>query len=324
MASRSDSRRYVPPEWRTVESPVEETLYGVVTTASGPVAVGESGRVVVRTNGEWTLAIPAGASAQYKELTDVAVTDDGERVWFAGGSGALGYYDVEPGRKTDYTAPMEKTTSWSAIAVTGTKDDETVVVANSSGEILSATLVEADGDDLPFDWVDVVDVDSMGKPDWDEVVKPHTGARIEAAAFDANAICYAVDTSGNAFARAFGREGSEWRRVGIRNAQVDFYDIYAGPDTVMVAGEDGLVFRYDPPIDNWTPIRVGEEAVYAVDRRGSELVAVGESGRIYQRLPRRSWQPLDSPTEADLRDACVGDVDAAVGAGGTIIERTWQ
>lgn len=50
---------------------------------------------------------------------------------------------------------------------------------------------------------------------------------------------YAVDTSGNVF-----KTDGEWERIGIRNAQIRFYDVYAEGDNRYVAAGDGRIYRY--------------------------------------------------------------------------------
>ncbi|WP_245799927.1 hypothetical protein [Haladaptatus litoreus] len=40
------------------------------------------------------------------------VTDDGNRIWFVGGSGVIGEYDVETETLTNYSAPKGKTSTW--------------------------------------------------------------------------------------------------------------------------------------------------------------------------------------------------------------------
>ncbi|KTG07649.1 hypothetical protein AUR64_02860 [Haloprofundus marisrubri] len=297
------------------ESPVEKTLTGVVQTSVGPFAVGTGGKVLRRrTDGSWTIVVPQGPATKRNKLTDVDVTDDGKRIWFAGSSGALGMYNTETGEKHDYSAPGGKTSTWEAIAVGGGGDGsdggsdgseggsggggEHLLIANGSGEVLSATI------------------DDDGCPSFGEVVKPGSGSTIPALALGGDA-AYAIDTSGNVFERTDG----EWADIGIRNAQVNFHDIYASERTLLVSGGGGLVYRYDRPCTNWTPIAVGKSALFAIDFEGDRAVAVGGGGVIHQRRRDDGWTQLSSPVESKLRSVALGDVDVAVGNSGTIVER---
>lgn len=293
-------------DWRAIDSPTDKTLLGVVETVRGPYAVGEDGVVLARDETGWTTVIGAGPATNRNRLTCVAVTPDRERCWFAGDSGALGMYDTTSGRKYDYTAPMEKTSTWEAIAVAGTPDDERLCVANGSGELLP------------------IGFDDRGCPQYGAVTEPGGGSTITALAADASA-CYAADTSGGVFATA----DEEWVQIGIDCAQVNFHGVCAMDGSLLVGGGDGMLYRYDRACGNWTPISVGEAAVHAVatdehaagNDDGVRAVAVGESGAIIERTPDRGWHGVDSPTDADLWGIALGATGVAVGEDGTIIER---
>lgn len=285
-------------EWREAESPTSKALYGVVSTANGPFAVGTGGNVLSGRNGEWRFAVRDGPATRKNALTCVDATDDGERIWFAGSSGALGCYDVSDGRKYDYSAPKEKTSTWEAIAVSGERGDETLRVANGSGEVLPVTT------------------DENGCPQWGEVVKPGSGSTVPALDFG-DRRAYAVDTSGNAFEER--EEG--WTDIGVKNAQVNFFDVHAGGGRLLIAGGGGRVYRYDRACENWTPINAGDGALHGLAEGESKLVAVGAGGRVYERASGEGWKGSTTPVESDLRDVTVGETDVAVGAGGTVIER---
>ncbi len=286
--------------WTTVETDVEKTLNGVVRTVNGVYAVGSGGTVARRAaDGSWSVVVPGGPAAKRNALTCVDVTDDRERIWFAGSSGALGMYDTTTGRKFDYTAPMEMTSTWEAVGIAGERGDERLFVANGSGEVVAGS-------------VDENDCLSVEEP-----VKPGSGSTI--AALDVrDDVVHAVDTSGNVFAL---RDG-EWTDVGIENAQINFTDVDAGPDgRVLVTGGGGIVYRYDPPCGNWTPLAVGTVVLRAIDRRGDRLVVVGDGGHAYERDPQEGWTTVETATEATLHDVALGPTDVAVGEGGAIVER---
>jgi len=63
------------------------------------------------------------------------VTDDGERLWFVGSSGAIEEYDVGTSDLTDHSAPNDVTNNFNDVAVTGEASDANVYVAGDSGKI---------------------------------------------------------------------------------------------------------------------------------------------------------------------------------------------
>ncbi|MGQ3411989.1 hypothetical protein ACT4ML_06965 [Natrinema sp. LN54] len=339
--------------WEAVESPTSRTLHGVVHGQDGPYACGEGGLLLHRAPDGWRILLERGPGVSENTLRSIATTDDGCRLWFAGDSGALGYYDVADGHLSDYSAPMEKTSTWEAIAVTGKTGEERVRVANGSGEVLDCAVED-------------------GCPVWGEVVKPGGGSTIPGLTAGPDGF-YAVDTSGGAYSEpadgdskgtspsseaaddttaaedttdSGSRDGQpadteptdsdpeEWDRIGVRNAQVDFQDIWAGTDSVFIAGADGIAYRYDPHCENWTPLHVGQGALQAIRSVGTDAVAVATGGRIYERDKSVRWTRLEAPTEQSLRGLALArssddvddglatvSVDVAVGAGGAILER---
>ncbi|WP_277554124.1 hypothetical protein [Halobaculum limi] len=285
------------PAWTVADVPTEKPLNEVVSTAAGPFAVGAGGVGLLRSDGEWSLAVPDGPQARGYALTCAAATDDGERVWFAGSSGALGYYDVRTGRKSDYSAPREKTSTWEGIAVSGAAGSETLRIANGSGEVMAATT------------------DEQGCPQWGDVVKPGSGSTIPAITASDDGFV-AIDTSGNVFAET--TEG--WEDIGIRNAQVNFSDVYADADRLIVAGGGGTVFRYDRACQNWTPLNTAHVALRTVDFHDGRFAVAGANGTVVERTAA-GWTPSTTATEATLRGIALGEIDVAVGAAGTVIER---
>ncbi|WP_435147712.1 hypothetical protein [Halobaculum sp. P14] len=304
-------------DWRRVESPTEETLYGVVVTAEGPMVSGGDGQVLFRHRGEWVVVLDAGVNAKRDTLFGMDVTDDGRRVWFAGSSGALGAYDLVEGRTIDYSAPGEKTSTWEDVAVAGVRGDERVVAANGSGELLEAEI----GDDDAPEWRDVVK--AGGGSSIYAVTYGPGGADVSGASDDSGgrggdaAVAYAIDTNGKAYARR-----DDWVEIGVDGAQTDFADVVGTDGRLFVVGGDGLAHRYDRGRDNWTPVRVGEADLNAVDAAGDDLTVAADDGRIYERAPVVGWRPQATMTEQNLLDVAVSDgLDVAVGASGVILER---
>lgn len=290
-------------QWQTYPSPTKKTLYQIVNTTRGPIAAGSSGTLVTRRDGEWKVIVSDGPATRDNALRGIDATDDGKRVWFLGSSGSLGCYDVETDRKYDYSFPKEMTSTWEGIAVAGNAGSEKALAANGSGNV------------LPFA-IDGFDVS------WGYAQKPASGASITALATGNDGIGYAVNTSGNAF-RTTKENG--WEEIGIVNAQVNFYDIWAGSNgRVYVAAGGGRVYRFDDSYHDWTPIRVGKGAIHAFDVRGDTMVAAGASGHIYQRTPEDDvarWDRLHSPTNKTIYDVALGKTDYAVADGGAILAR---
>lgn len=291
------------PEWRTVDDiPFEKTLFAVVSTAAGPFAIGDGGTMLADRDGGWEVIFDSGPHTRDNQLRALAVTDDGQRVWFSGSSGALGCYDVKSRRKFDYSMPKEMTSTWEAVTVAGPRGKEKALASNGSGEVLPFTL---DGFDV----------------DWGVASKPAgAGSTMAALGASPDGIGYAVDTSGNVF-KTTAEDG--WERIGIRNAQVKFYDIYAGEKgRVYVAAGDGRIYRYDDSYKNWTPIGVTDTAsLRAFSAYEDELVVLGNGGEIYERVEGDRWEAVHTPTKEDLFDVALGDPDVAVGADATVLER---
>lgn len=284
--------------WSPADSPTEKTLTGVVQTAAGPVAVGGSGNVLARFEDTWETVVDGGPAARRNKLTDVDVADDGESVWFCGSSGSLGRYDITTRQKTDFSAPKEKTSTWETVAVAGESGSERLYAANGSGEVMDATI------------------DEDGCATFGDVVKPGSGSTITALSYG-DEECYAIDTSGNVFVTSDG----EWSDIGIRNAQVNFFDVAAHDGTVFVAAGGGLVYRYDRACTNWTPVQAGEGLLRAIDLTDERDTVVGAGGDSFEQLPKEPWKPVETGVEVVLHDVALGETDVAVGEAGTIIER---
>ncbi|GAA0659120.1 beta propeller repeat protein [Salarchaeum japonicum] len=309
--------------WTKVSSPTEKTLYGVSDTVAGPVAVGKTGNILHRKADGWEVVYNAGPATRSNSLRTAAVTDDGKRVWFAGSSGAMGTYDVETGMKTDYSAPHGMTSTWEAITVTGARDQETVYVANGSGEVLKGTT-DSEG---CLVWTN--DSDEL------RLQKPGSGSTIPAidARENGTDTVHAIDTSGNAFETA--DAGTTWTDVGIPDAQVAFYDTISykqdGTEYVYVTGGTGKVYRLDCSCMRWTPIDLGSKALRGIDQVASgEKLIVGSNGVAYEAKAGGTWESADTGVTATLYEASLKDhydspsgtnVDVVVGSGGTILER---
>ena len=314
-------REEVPADgWKAVETGVDISLFNVCFTVAGPVAVGADGKVLHRrpSSGEWRVIIEAGPSVTFNNIHDVDVTDDGERFWFVGDSGIIGAFDVRQGRKYDFSAPMEKTSTWESIAVTGEKGDETVIYANGSGELLDAEM------------------DEDGYPIWGDVEKPGRGSTIPGIDFDTDGTAYAADTTGKAYQQAIDYEerssssnrkrpvsgDGDWTEIGVRNAEVNFHDIDCDDGHLLIAGDDGIIYRFDRFADNWTPIRAGDGTIYSIDQFEGRRAGSTADGRIFEPEMMVGWSERPTEVTEDLYGIALGpEYDIAVGAAGTVVER---
>ena len=316
-----DERQAVPDDgWTAVDTGVDVSLFNVCFTVAGPVAVGSDGKVLHRrpTSGEWRVIIEAGPAVTFNNIHDVDVTDDGERFWFVGDSGIIGAFDVREGRKYDFSAPMEKTSTWESIAVSGEKGDEAVIYANGSGELLDAEM------------------DADGYPEWGDVEKPGRGSTVPGVDFDTDGTAYAADTTGKAYEQAVdseerssaGNRNSEasgdgdWTEIGVRNAEVNFHDIDCDDGHLLVAGDDGILYRFDRFADNWTPLRAGDGTIYAIDQFEGRRAGSTADGRIFEPEVMAGWSERPTEVAEDLYGIALGpEFDVAVGAAGTVVER---
>ena len=291
------------PEWQTVETPFSTDLFEVVNTTKGPYAVGDGGVLAAKRGDDWEIVTDAGPNASQNQLRSLAVTDDGKRLWFLGSSGALGCYDVETSRKSDYSFPMEKTSTWESIAVSGATGEEKVLAGNGSGEILPFTI---DGFDV----------------NWGIVSKPdNQGATMSALAADAKGYGYGIDTSGNVFKTT---KDDSWKRIGINNAQEKFYDVWGGQQgRIYVTAGQGRLYRYDDSYQDWTPIQIAEQgAIQAFDMYDDQMAVIGAGGLMYQRTDGgERWEEIPTRTEETLNDLALGEPDVAVGDEGTVLRR---
>ncbi len=121
--------------WQLVASPVDVTLWDVASSARNDFAVGGGGVVVERTEEGWKKVVGDGPTSNGNSLYGADVTDDGERLWFVGSSGAIGEYDVETGTLVNHSAPNDATNNFRDVAVTGPADDANVYVAGDSGNV---------------------------------------------------------------------------------------------------------------------------------------------------------------------------------------------
>ncbi|GGL63835.1 WD40/YVTN/BNR-like repeat-containing protein [Halocalculus aciditolerans] len=293
------------PEWKLLDVPFDNDLMEICQTTVGAYAIGDGGVLAGNRNKEgWKIVLDDGPNARDNQLRAMDVTDDGKRLWFLGSSGAIGCYDVETRRKYDYSYPKEMTSTWEGITVSGPAGREKGLAANGSGEVMPFTI---DGFDV----------------DWGVAEKPVGGkaSKIAALASTEEGIGFAIDTSGQAYKTT---ESDGWKDIGIVNAQVKFYDVYAGGHgKVYVSAGDGRLYRYDNSYNQWTPISVGNAALHSFDMYDGDMVVLGGGGLFYQRqFGGQRWRKIHTPTKKTLYDVRLGKpYDVAVGKGGTVLHR---
>ncbi|GAB7093781.1 hypothetical protein JCM30237_09330 [Halolamina litorea] len=309
-----------PPAWQTVETPARNTLYGVTVFGSGAVAVGESGVVFGRPNGEgWQPIIEHGPAGNSRTLAAVAATGEGARVWFAGESGAVGTYDVAGAVKRDFSNVDGIDADWQAVAVTGAANEETVYLATDEGAVLRLSIVDRSLE--------------VG-----EFVRPPTLATGLAGleALDDGRLVV-LSRGGRLFVT---EDREQWTTVQFQPDEfVDVAaqsaagnqksatsgDVGADGEAITAIRAPGEGYRYADGDSFSFPF--GQPTLTAVSAAVGRTVAVGTGGGVYRRAPD-GWVTVTTDNDRTLRDVAAvpagdegGARDVAVGAAGTILER---
>ncbi|WP_123533780.1 WD40/YVTN/BNR-like repeat-containing protein [Halosimplex salinum] len=289
-ASTNDS------EWTTVESPVGGTLYDVEETAAGAYAVGDAGVVLERTQKGWRKVLDGGPTGNGNNLYGADVTDDGERLWFVGSSGAIGELDVTTGNLNDHSAPMDVTNNFNDVSVTGEAGEANVYVAGDSGKMYYS-------------------FENGAGQTWDDVT-PGSGSAINAVDFCEDRKGHIVDGNKSVFHT---QDGSTWDRIGLADANVNFYGVDSdASDDVWVSGGGGMIFHWDGT--EWTPADTGDAGLRDIEVENGEGLTVGGGGAVYDR-ESGEWTADTTPTGQNLKAVLrESETEIAVGAGGTIIE----
>lgn len=314
-----------PPAWRTVEAPARNTLYGVTVFGSGALAVGESGVVFGRPNGEpWQTVIEHGPGGNSRSLAAVDATDDGARVWFAGDSGAVGTYDVAGAVKRDFSGIDDVDADWRSVSVSGDANEETVYLATDEGAVLRLAIVDRS-----------LEVGEFVRP-------PTLASGLAGLETLADGRLVVLSRGGRLFVTA---DREEWTTVQFEPDE--FVGVAArgasgssnaersddATDAVYAVRAGGEGYRYD---GDATAFPFGRPTLTAVDAAAGEscrnalperVVAVGSGGSVYRRAPD-GWVNVVTDNDRTLRDVSVvpegvdgAARDVAVGAAGTILER---
>ncbi|WP_435319552.1 WD40/YVTN/BNR-like repeat-containing protein [Haloarchaeobius sp. TZWSO28] len=300
--------RLADRSWSRVSTPVDVTLYEVVESSAGLYAVGGSGRIIrTDSTGEWDVVTKTGVRGGGNSLFGAGVTDDGESLWVAGGSGALGHIDATTGEITDYSQPGGATSSWTDVAVTGSAGSESIYLVNGSGEVLRGE-------------------NDRGAVTFDEPVKPGNGSTLRGVTFIDDDTGYTCDGNAKVYETRDG--GKTWTDIGIESAGVTLYDVAAeSPDDITVVGGSGRLFRYNGAV--WTLTKLGGNSRLSVDRDADRGVAVGGSAELFEREIEGWTGTAADPSDVTLYSSIVVQDDPttgkyAVGGNGVALRQTFD
>lgn len=290
LGSQADGRH-----WTAIDGPTSVTLSDVVQTSRGPHAVGANGVLISRADRDWDVAFDDGPAAQSRDLQTAASTDGGERVWFAGSAGSLGFYGVTEGEKHDWSTPTGRSGTFDALAVAGEAGSEKLLLAGA-GTVLPGYV---DG----------------CRPRWDDPVGIDSSGLVTALAADPEGYGYAATSQGRVYETT---PEDEWRRLGIANTQETFPAIHVTEEAIFVGSVSGRLYRYNREQSTWTTIAAGDAAIRGFGGAGDDLIAVGDGGTVHSRVSPGSWRTERTPVRTDLLAAVV-DPTAAVGRDGTLL-----
>jgi hypothetical protein len=283
-------------EWTIEETPTGNTLYGVNYTTDGAYAVGGGGVVIRRTEDGWRKVLDGGPTGNGNGLYGSDVINDGSVLWFVGGSGAIGEYDVESGILEDHSAPNDVTNNFNDVSVRGEDGSANVYVAGDSGKIYYSF---EDGE----------------TGTWDGVT-PGSGSNVNALDFFDARSGHAVDGNKTVFATD---DGSTYDKLGIADANNNFYGVDSDGDAdVTVVGGGGTVFEWNG--SEWTRTGLGDASLRDVEVGDGADYTVGGGGKVFRRSGD-TWAQEDTPTGENLKAVVAGPTPLAVGAGGTVIAR---
>lgn len=293
-----------PGHWVPVETPTNVTLRDLTTTANGPLAVGDKGVAIGRGADRWGVVLEDGPGARSRTLYAVDTTDDGERVWFAGAGGALGYYDLRTEQRRDHSVPRGNANAFYSLTVAGERGSEKLLVGDGSGNVLPARV--ENGNDVIWDWS----------------TSPNNGNAMEAIAHDDAGYGYAVDVASKVHVTT---ENDGWETVGIERAEGSFYDCAVGGGRLLIGGGNGRVFEAtdlqgteDPA---WTPSDLGGFTVYGLDAARGGQLACGEGGNVFLRCDDGEWARGTYDGTETFRAGLIGEQMVVVGSNGLVVER---
>ena len=280
--------------WVSVETPIDRDVNDVVYASTGAFAVADGGIILERTDEGWQTVLQGGVGGNGNGLVGAAVTDDGDRLWVVGNSGAIGEYDVQSGSLTDHSAPNDVTNNFNGVSVRGGAGEANVYIAGDSGKIYySFDNAETFDQTTPGSGSEINAIDFYG---------PRSGNAV-----DGNQVVFDTD------------DGSTYDRIGLADANVNLYGVDGdGADDVWVSGGGGMVFHYDGA--GWTPADTGDADLRDIEVENGSGYTVGGGGKVYA-LSDGAWTEEQTPTGANLSAVALGPTDISVGASGVILEK---
>ncbi|MXR51803.1 hypothetical protein GRX03_09320 [Halovenus sp. WSH3] len=280
--------------WESVETPIDQDVNDVEYAATGAYAAADGGIILERTTEGWQTVLDGGPTGNGNSLNGAAVTDDGDRFWVVGNSGAIGEYDVQTGSLNDYSAPNDVTNNFNAVAVTGQAGEANVYIAGDSGKIYYS-----------FDNGETFDQ-----------VTPGSGSEINGIDFFDDRSGHAIDGNQVVFETD---DGSTYDPIGLQDANVNLYGVDSDAfDNLWVSGGGGMIFNYDGK--GWTPTDTGDADLVDVEVESGRGLTVGGGGVVFG-YDGTEWTQQQTPTGANLAAVVLGATDIAVGASGVILEK---
>ena len=291
-------------EWSVTESPQVEQLTGVESSGDAAYATGRRGVLLERAGpGQWTAVFTTGPTGDGRSVLDASTTDDGERVWFAGEQGTLGYYEPATDSVETHFSPYGLDTALCSVSANGQAGSETVHAADDNGEIVRG---EVDGADLTVRSVAI----------------PGDGTALTEVV-DNDREVFACDAAGTLYHTTENQQA--WKRRQLSDSPVravSFNDA-----NVYEVAEDGTVFEevslFGEGSRNPRSIDSGVDAPTEIDTDNRRTIAVvGEGGQLRVSENGGNFEPAGADTEATLYGAEVMEDGTiiAVGDDGTIVE----
>lgn len=288
-------------DWTATESPKLAQLSGVESHGDDAFVVGDRGILLERRGtGNWRELVADGPTGNNTNLNDVAVTDDGRRLWYCGDSGAFGYYDRAAGEAFPHTAPKSNTDGFQGVVVRGAAGREVVHAVDDDGRVVRAAV---DGET-----VDVTD---------EEV--PNDGASFTAIV-EHESYRYAADASGCLLRST---DGVDWQVEQLVDTTIE--GLTVANDGVAAATDDGEVFRGISQFGETGRTGradLGDESPEDVAAAGETFAVAGDDAAVLVIGPNGDVKCAGLEADEMLHgvEVMAGGTILAVGAGGTIVE----
>lgn len=252
--------------WTQTQTSTTSTLHDVVSDAHTYV-VGSGGLLLERRDGSYGSLLETGVAGNSRDLRGVATTDDGRRVWVAGASGALGYYDVVNREMVDRSHPDSYTVTFRDVTVSGAAGEERVVAVDGSGQVFDLS-VEGTATAL------------------ESITKPGDGSAFDAVCDAPDGTIYAADTVGYLY-RA--EDGQTFERRQVANEPL--VGVAVGEKRVETVTASGTFVEYRFDESAKKLYEVGADDPQDLTDDGTPVV-VGEEGHVYEWTEDDSLDPF--------------------------------